>query len=344
MLYFIFADLNYAKYSMNIGGNMNNSVKISAINVYHPAKIRGNEYFIKKHGDIKNINNLFESLGKRQRYVSDLKSENVLTMAFKSAEPIVDDSNIDIIIFASTTVEYLSPTHALFIHRKFNIKHNCICIDMNINCLSMLAVLEQAAMMLKLKASYCRALIISTDQVSRYAKPHEFFPEALFGDAAVAMILDKVKDNSGAGLIDSQYYTDSQYADTIVFPHYGLSHSQNMQEEKFHWDNFTGELCVPFAIEAIQFQLEKHHLKLNDVSCFFFSQLSRNYIGMIKNALNLSWEQIEYIGDEYGYTGGNSPLVAYAHRLKKGLLHEGDIIVFWSFGAGYQTGVLLWKV
>lgn len=273
---------------------MNMPVKISAINVYHPSNIRCNDYFIKKHTNIKNINNLFELFGKRQRYVSDLENENVLTMAFNAAEPIVNDSNIDIIIFASTTVEYLSPTHALLIHRKFNIKHSCVCIDMNLNCLSMLAVLEQATMMLNFKASYRRALIISADQISRYANPQTFFPEALFGDAAVAMILEKAEDHSGAGFIDSLYYTDSQYADTIVFPHHGLSRSQNMQSEKFYWGNFSGEPCVSFAIEAIQCQLKKHLLKLSDVSCFFFSQLSKSYIEAIKNALNLSWEQIEY--------------------------------------------------
>lgn len=323
---------------------MNTSVKISAINSYHPAEIRDNSYYIKKHPNIKNLNELLVSFGRDKRCIADPDNENVLTMSFKAAKPIVNDSDIDIIIFASTTIEYLSPTHALLLHKELNIKHNCICIDMNTNCLGMLTILEQAAMMLKSKNSYRKALIVSADHVSRYANPNELFPDVLFGDAAVAMVLEKREDNLGAGLIDSLYYTDSQYADAIVFPRHGLSHSQNMQTETFYWGNFAGTPSLPFAVEGIKLQLKNNKLKFKDVRCFFFSQLSKNHIEVIKNELDLSWDDIEYIGDQYGYTGGNSLFVAYESRLKKGLLRDGDLIVFWSLGAGFQSSVVLWRL
>lgn len=323
---------------------MNTSVKISAINVYHPSEVRGNDYFILRHPEIENIAKMLESFGCDKRYIADPASENVLTMSINAAKPIIQDDDIDIILFASTTIEYISPIHAIRLHGKLDIKHSCVCIDMNSNCLGMITIFEQAAMMLKSKASYRKALIVSSDFLSRFTNPNELVPNALMGDAAVAMVLEKTEDNSGAGLIDSMYFTDSQFVDTIVYPRYGVSQSTNMQTEKLYWNNFTGAKSLDFAIEGIKYQLEKHHLQLQDISCFFFSQLSKGGISTIKKGLNISWENIEYIGDEYGYTGVNSPFVAYASRLKKGLLHDGDLIIFWSLGAGYQTGVLLWKV
>ena len=323
---------------------MNTSVKVSAINVYHPSKVRGNDYFIGKYPEIKNTERMLASFGRNKRYIAESINENVLTMSIKAAKPIIQDENIDIILFASTTLECISPIHAIRLHKELNIKHSCVCIDMNSNCLGMITIFEQAFMMLKSKAAYRKALIFSADLFSRFTNPNDLMPEALMGDAAVAMVLEKVEDNSGAGLIDSIYFTDSQFVDTIVFPRHGVSHCTNMQTEKLYWNNFTGIQSLGFAIEGIKYQLEKHHLKLQDIRCFFFSQLSKVNIEKIKKGLNISWSNIEYIGDEYGYTGGNSPFVAYAHRLKKGLLHDGDFIIFWSLGAGYQTSVLLWKV
>ncbi|WP_375038760.1 3-oxoacyl-[acyl-carrier-protein] synthase III C-terminal domain-containing protein [Acinetobacter sp. RW6] len=53
---------------------------------------------------------------------------------------------------------------------------------------------------------------------------------------------------------------------------------------------------------------------------------------------------MEYVGDKYGYTGVSSFFLAYNNRLKKSLIKHGDIIVFWSLGAGYQIGVMLLKI
>ncbi|WOE30565.1 MULTISPECIES: 3-oxoacyl-[acyl-carrier-protein] synthase III C-terminal domain-containing protein [unclassified Acinetobacter] len=165
-------------------------------------------------------------------------------------------------------------------------------------------------------------------------------PSTIVGDAAAATILEKSREESG--MIDRLYQNDSSFNDTIVLPPQGASYSK--QDEKIHWAPFTGIESVEFAADALRELLDNHHLKIDDISCLLLSQFTKSNIDLLQSKLNIPSEKIEYIGDKYGYTGVSSFFIAYKNRLEKGLLQSGDIIVFWTLGAGYQTGIMLWRV
>lgn len=324
------------------------SLNIAAVDIYHPETIRDNDYYLERFKENEKMPDLLKKVGRDKRYVIGDAEENALTMAISAAEKVLEKHNIkngdiDIIIFASTTLEYLSPTNALWLHSALKIKNDCVCFDVNANCLGMFLALEQASVLLQSKESYKRALVVGADQLSKIGSEDTPIPSSIVGDAAAALILEKAADGSGSGMIDRTYQTDSSFKDTIVWPPKGFSCGESANE-KIHWAAFSGIESVEFAAEALDELLDKHNLQLEDISCFLLSQFTKMNIDILQEKKNIPWEKIEYVGDQYGYTGANSLFLAYASRLNKGMLKKGDLIVLWTLGAGYQAGLMLWKL
>lgn len=48
-------------------------------------------------------------------------------------------------------------------------------------------------------------------------------------------------------------------------------------------------------------------------------------------------------GDEFGYTGTTSPMLAYARSIEENELQIGDYVVFWTVGAGTTCATVLYK-
>ncbi|MDM1768044.1 ketoacyl-ACP synthase III [Acinetobacter sp. 226-4] len=301
--------------------------------------------YFNKFENKKMLSEIFEKVGREKRFVINDENENSLTMAITASKRALENHNItgndiDIIIFSSTTLEFLSPTNALILHAQLGVKKECICFDINANCLGMFVALEQASILLGSKESYQRALVIGSDYLSKIGDEKTPIPSTIVGDAAAAIILEKTPEKSG--MIDRLYQTDSSFKDTIVYPPQGLS--QSHKDDKIHWSPFSGVESVEFAAEALQQLLKNNNLKIDDISCFLLSQFTKSNIDILQEKLELPTEKIEYIGDQYGYTGVSSFFLAYKSRLEKGLLKKDDIIVFWTLGAGYQAGVMLWKL
>ncbi|MDQ9021199.1 ketoacyl-ACP synthase III [Acinetobacter sichuanensis] len=320
-------------------------IKIAAVGTYHPITSRDNSYYFNKFENKKMLSEIFEKVGREKRFVINDENENSLTMAITASKRALENHNItgndiDIIIFSSTTLEFLSPTNALILHAQLGVKKECICFDINANCLGMFVALEQASILLGSKESYQRALVIGSDYLSKIGDEKTPIPSTIVGDAAAAIILEKTPEKSG--MIDRLYQTDSSFKDTIVYPPQGLS--QSHKDDKIHWSPFSGVESVEFAAEALQQLLKNNNLKIDDISCFLLSQFTKSNIDILQEKLELPTEKIEYIGDQYGYTGVSSFFLAYKSRLEKGLLKKDDIIVFWTLGAGYQAGVMLWKL
>jgi 3-oxoacyl-[acyl-carrier-protein] synthase-3 len=80
-----------------------------------------------------------------------------------------------------------------------------------------------------------------------------------------------------------------------------------------------------------------------DVSGYFMSQFSEADLKLTMDRLEVDLSQAIYIGDQYGYTGCTSPVMALDDKLKTGSFCKDDIIVFCSVASGYSMTALLYK-
>lgn len=328
--------------------HMLKGISMKEIGIYHPQKQLDNEHFI-QHFDKQNkqVLGVLEKTGRKVRYQIEGSEENSLTMGIEAAKNALAQANltahdIDMIVFISTTPEFLSPTNSLLIHKELNGKEETLCYDLNGNCLGMFIAVEQVTRTL-ITSTKQRALLVGSDFNNVFADPQNPVTYSIFGETAVALILEK--DASDSELIDVVYQSSANFTEEIVFPPQGLTKTLRDNEESryLHWGEFDGIDSVKFAINTIPTLLHKHNLTLDDVRLYCFSQFTQANVIAIQEGLNLSSEKVAYIGDKYGYTGNSSPFLALYDAIEKGEIKRGDYIIFWTLGAGYQAGTMLWR-
>ena len=63
----------------------------------------------------------------------------------------------------------------------------------------------------------------------------------------------------------------------------------------------------------------------------------------VAKELGESMDKFIFIGDEFGYTGTTSPMLAYARALENNELDIGDYVIFWTVGAGTTCVCILYQ-
>lgn len=328
------------------------NVKIREVAIYHPENKVGNDYFLKHFEEQgKDITGLLEVTGRDTRYLSTDPNETPLTMGIEAAKRALDQSGIeakalDMIVFSSGTPEYVQPTNALKVHHALGGKNSSIVYDMNSNCVGMVVALEQISRYMMANPHVKYAMIIGSEQMNKYSRKDEEVPYSNFGDAAAALIIERL-DDFDSGFIDSSYYTDSSMHDTIVLPAVGFSniYRDDLDEhsKRIEWLPFNTDDAFLSAKNAIERLLKENGLTKSDVKKYFLSQFAKKNIDMIGEQLNEDESKFKFIGNEFGYTGTSSPFIALSKSIESGEIKRGDVIVFWSVGAGITSCNILFR-
>lgn len=332
---------------------MESNAVIKGIAYYHPENKVDNEFFIdhfKKRG--KDITGLLKATGRKSRYISDDANETMITMGYNAAkkalaQTFVKPAQLNLIVFASGTPEYISPTNAIKIHAMLGAGQKTAVFDINANCAGMLAALEYVSRAMRNNLNIRYALLVGADQFVKYARYSEAITYANFGDAACAVVLENIY-NVDRGFIDSDFYTNSSNHDKIMLPAKGmtslvLDRSLSTQDKLAQWTDFDFSGVFFSARISIEEVLFRNNLTPKDIKLYCVSQFAKNSIDSICRDLNEDIDKFIFVGDEYGYTGVTSPLLAYAKALEKGIPKIGDNIIFWTVGAGTTCVCVLYR-
>ncbi|OTA15061.1 3-oxoacyl-ACP synthase [Xenorhabdus vietnamensis] len=132
--------------------------------------------------------------------------------------------------------------------------------------------------------------------------------------------------------------------DNSLFPACGLSniHRHDVSSQ-VRFTPFDDAICITTAYESIRLLLSRNNLVPADIKGFMFSQFSIDNIRLLCKALDVDQDKALFIGDKYGYTATNSPFVAFYEALERKKVTRGDLLIFWSVGAGWQSTALLMK-
>lgn len=324
------------------------NVIIRSIGLYHPEKRVSNEELLERiDSNQDTIKNIWESWGKFNRYLGS-DEETTLTMAVESAREALSlaklkGEDMDLVVVSSGTHEYSVPTDAAFVHKAIEGKTNCVVYDTNANCVGMVVSYDQISRMMIQNPKIKKALLIGSEQLGRFYNPRHFASEGLSGEAACAIVLERVEEDEGRGFIDSEYFTYTDRVEDLKLPGYGFSNTidNSFNSRVVMSDTYTVDVAFPTASENINKLLNEHRIVKDDVSKYFLSQLNIGAISRIAEDLDESFSKFTYIGDEYGYTGTTSPFLALYHSIKDGTISKGETFVMWSVGSGITSCAVL---
>lgn len=325
------------------------NINIKAMAISHPSNVVDNSFFIEHFKEVegKDYTDFLENiLGRKSRHITT-DGETTVTMAIDACKKVLEKSkltaaDIDLILFTTQVPEYTLPTNSVIIHGALGCGHRTGAIDTNANCSGMTIALEQASQYLASHPHMERILVVGSDNLSRLSNPADVITYANFGDAAVAMILEKTTQEGG--LIDSMFYTDPCIKDRVTYPVNGFTQAKKEGTVDYiQWLPFDAEMPMVNAQNMIIELLERNGLTTEDIKAYCFSQFSIVNINHLKEAFNLSQDKIAYIGDKFGYTGTTSPLLALYHAIEDGRVQRGDKVLLWTIGIGYQLIAVLYQ-
>ena len=323
--------------------NKLNNIKIKGIEIYYPASTQDVDEIIAKHKekgeDIEiDIKSFF---GRKILRTCKDSNENSLTMAIEASKKVLEStglngSDIDMIVFSSTTPEYFSPPTSVFIHNAIKGKSAAICYDMNANCIGMTFSFVQICQQMQADPNLERVLLVGSDAITGHVQQSKGLMDACLGDSACAIILEKTSSED-CGLISNKYYMNPEKSiHEVTFPECGFSNVYEADVESRRLRFLPPDPEISIVPDYINNILSEQNLKVSDISMFCLSQFALYYVEYLKQILSIEDDKCMYIADKFGYTGTTSPFLVLYYALKENKVKRGDYVLLWTIGIGTQ--------
>lgn len=325
------------------------SIQIREVGVYYPENVIENQHFInffaKKGQDITKL--LEKTLGRKKRHLISEPKENALTMGISAAKKVLENANLsgedlDLIIFAIQTPEYLMPSNAMYIHRELKAGPHTLAYDINVNCTGMITGIDHASRYMLTNPEIHRALLIGSDYLSILTSPDDAITHANFADAACAVILEKTEKTGG--FIDASYHINTIDLGNLTFPVGGFTGLlRDANTYKYIKELTPPEDTVKETVDLIHSLLKRNNLTLDDISFICPSQFAISLIQKVSEQLPFDENRMLYVGDKYGYTASSSPFLAFYEGIQSGKIKRGQKVLFYTIGTGHLIAATLFQ-
>ena len=276
-----------------------------------------------------------------QRYIANKKQLNS-DLGFEAAKKAIKNSKInnteiDLVIVATSTPDHTFPSTATKIQGKLGIKKG-FAFDIQAACSGFIYAISIADNYIKNKQAR-NALVIGSEVFSRILDWNDRSTCVLFGDGAGAIVLTGRKKNSG--IISTELYSDGRFYD-LLYVDGGVASNQKAGHIKM-----KGKEVFRHAVEkltnCIEINLKKNNLKKNDIDWIIPHQANKRIMDMTANKLGISKDKVLVTVDKYANTSSASIPLTLDHALSKKIVKRGDIIVFEAIGGGLTWGCSILK-
>lgn len=269
--------------------------------------------------------------------ITDLTYESAV-LALKDAN--TDPSELDLIICATISSDYITPSLACIIQNK--IGATCPAFDVSAACTGLIYALDIAASYFE-SGRANKILILAADAMSRLLDWTDRATCVLFGDAASALVLEK-GDNLLSIKLTATGNEAALYSKNISgnCPFY----TEPSQTPRLY---MNGQEIYKFAVSAMCNDIEKviedAGITKDDIAYILPHQANLRIIEAAQKRMNVPKEKYLTNIDRFGNTSAVSIPLLLDEANKSGLLKKGDLIVMSAFGAGLTTGacVIRWN-
>jgi 3-oxoacyl-[acyl-carrier-protein] synthase-3 len=285
--------------------------------------------------------------GIRERHVvegdeatSDL-AVNAARQALERANLVPED--IDFIVVGTTTPDMLFPSVGNIVQHRLGCRRTGS-VDLLAACAGSIYSLAVGSKFIE-TGKYQRVLCIGAESLSRITDFTDRGTCVLLADAAGAAVLEASED--GSGIIDTDLYSDGQYADLLYMPGGGARHPATHEtvDARMHYAKMKGsevfKVAVRMFVECTDTILKRHNLGPQDIDLFIPHQANLRIIEAAAKRVGLPMEKVFVNVDRYGNTGAASVYVALEEAVAAGRLKKGDNVLMAAFGGGFAWGAAL---
>jgi len=270
---------------------------------------------------------------------------NAALKALESAQISADQ--IDLLIVATDTPEYISPSTASVVQYRIGAK-KAGTFDINTACAGFVTALDTAGKFIQADEKYNYVLVIGAYAMSKYLDLTDKKTVTLFADGAGAVVL-KSEENSECGFLTGSLFTDGQYSDWMGIyaggTHMPVTHE--VVDNKDHLlkfvKKFPKEINPTIWTKMIKESCGKINILPSQIDHYFFTQININTIWETLANLGVEKTKAHTIMDKYGYTGSACIPMAFDDAVKKGKVRKGDVLCFMGSGGGLAFANAIYK-
>ncbi len=257
-------------------------------------------------------------------------------------EAAIAPEQIDLIICATLTPDTPIPATAVWVQRKLGI--SCPAFDVNAACAGFSYALSTGTAFIESGAAET-VVVIGAEVLSRVMDFTDRGTCVLFGDGAGAVVL---RPSEGPGVVGSVLGADGSAAEILIIPAGGsaLPASDETVAARDHTIRMPAgrEVFKRAVVEmagACRQLLEKSGFGPDDVSLLIPHQANARIMVAVAERLGIVGDRAVIDVAEVGNTSAASIPIALDRAWRAGRIHDGDLILLTSFGAGLAWGANL---
>jgi 3-oxoacyl-[acyl-carrier-protein] synthase-3 len=286
--------------------------------------------------------------GIKERHILKEPHAGTSVMGAKAVEALLKKTNtrpeeIEVLICCTVTPDMAFPATSNIICDKAGIM-NAWGYDINAGCSGFLFSLATIARFIE-TGKYKKIVLVAGEKMSSITDYTDRTTCPLFGDAAVAMLIEPNRE--GLGLVDEILHVDG-IGRKYLYQKAGGSKYPPTEEtvrNREHFIHQDGQAVFKFAVsrmaDTAAEMMEKHRLTADDIAYLIPHQANLRIIDATGKRMGLSSDKVLINIARYGNTSAVSiPLVImdYEKQFKK-----GDTLIFAAFGAGFTWGAQYYK-
>ncbi len=301
---------------------------------------------------------LVENVGIHERHVmsDDQVTSDMVVSATRQAldRAGLTASDLDLILVATDTPDYLSPATASAVQAKLGAT-GAGTYDINCACAAWVTGLDMAARYMATDPDYRYILVAGGYGMTKYIDWSDKYTCTLFADGAAAVIVGAGEE---PGFLSGKLFADGQYHDAL-----GIYTGGTFRPATPEVVNELGKPRVQFVRRfpatfnsdnwppLIRRVVEKAGLAVNEIDLFLFTQINLRTIEFVMQNLGQPMSKTHWIMDKWGYIGSACIPAALDDALHGGRAahgqpvapRKGDNVVFCASGGGLAMAASVWQ-
>ena len=311
---------------------------------------------------------------RERRYAADgqtstdlgvIAAEKALAMAGRGP------ADVDAVIFATMTPDYLFPGNGPILQRKMGLR-NIATFDIRQQCSGFLYGLDLADSLIR-SGKFRTILLVGSERHTAFMPWHQGWASTigqdveiteehriantrirdrtvLFGDGAGAVVVEPSDDDS-RGYLASKLFTDGEGWEALHVPGNGFSHRPYVTHEQIDSEEIIPVMhgrdvfknAVVRMPEAVRLVCAEAGVTVEDLDLVLVHQANLRIVQGVAKALGLPDEKVPHNIEKYGNTTAGTLPILYHEMVEAGRIKPGSLIAFTALGSGLHWGASLYR-
>lgn len=327
-------------------------IKVKGIGSYVPETIATNEDFAK----IVDTSDewITQRTGIKTRHITN--GEPNYYLGAKAAEKAIADAgieptDIDLIIVATCTPDFYTPSEACLIQREIG-AIGSMAMDINCACTGFDYGVDMAKRYLQSDDDVHTVLLIAAEELSKFVDYTDRSSCILFGDGAAAFVLQKQENTLYASYLGAdgngaKFLAARALKSENVFRTNKEEFDMDMPELKDYFFTQDGKEVYKFATKALPNAVlkacEKAGISPEELDAIVPHQANVRIIETAAKNLGVSMDKMVVYIDRYGNTSSASIPMAFCDAVAEGRIKRGDKICLVGFGGGLTYAAVVFE-